>query len=396
MNSKHWPIDLADSVSTGICVLDKEFTVELWNQYMETYTGIDREDIEGRPIWDFYPAFREDRYRDRIRLLFDGWPPLFFSSRLNNLFQHIGEGEEKRKYQDVSVISIPEDNCEHCNVLITVVDETDLNLKLEESNQLYKSAREEVERRQIAEAELRESETRLKQLNKTKDKLMSIIAHDLRSPVASNMSGLEVLVGTYDDTPDESRKDLLELMLDSTKQTYRLLEDLLTWSRTQAEEGVAFRTPFLIKQTLDYEAEKMSHVVRDKGIELHLEDMEEGMVEADRNMVQAVLRNLLSNAVKFTHEGGHIYIASELNGKEVRVSVRDTGVGMEPRRIRELFELNRLESTPGTQQEKGTGFGLLICKEFLEKNGGELHVESTPGKGSSFTFSLPLYGKNAS
>ena len=392
MKSDRWPKSLIDSISVGICILNRDYEVVCWNEYMQSYTGIEGDVILGKSIGNFYPAFQQQKYKERIDLIFDGWPPLFFSSRLNALFGSEAEQDKEVKlYQDVTIIGIPDKDEECFYALISVNDVTDLNIKLEERNHLYNLAKLEIEIREKAEAKLLVSESDLRDLNATKDKLLSIIAHDLRGPISANLSGLDLLHTSFDDFTDEVRKDFLQEMLQGTKNTYNLLEDLLTWARLQVSDGGMSRSPFMMKDMIGDEIQRVKHLAEKKNIALVGEDIHKAIVEADRNMIQTVFRNLVSNAIKFTETGGSIRIDSTIEDKWIHVSISDTGVGMESEVVEHLFILESQHSTLGTNNEKGTGFGLVLCKEFMDKNQGTLRVESTPGVGSTFIFSLPVY-----
>jgi len=391
MKFNQWSIELLDSISTGICIIDRSYEVVFWNDFMQFYTGIDREEIKGKGIETFFPDFGLPFYRERIDLIFEGWPPLFYSSRLNKLFRSIsGETNSSTEYMDVTITSLSETESLDNFALITVKDVTDLNRKLEERNQLYKTAQEEISKRALAEGKLRESESNLRDLNEIKDKILSIIGHDLRSPLASNINGLEAILDNYDNLPDEHRKQLLAMLLEGSRELLDLLEDLLSWARLNSKSSRMQPVAFKIGELIEAELERLGPLAQEKGIKLYAVDLEELFVLADPNMIKTVIRNLVSNAVKFTDRGGEIILSCCLQGKEALVGVRDTGIGMEADLRDKLFKTEELVSTRGTNNEKGSGFGLILAREFVQKNGGRISVESAPGHGSTFQFTLPL------
>jgi two-component system sensor histidine kinase/response regulator len=228
----------------------------------------------------------------------------------------------------------------------------------------------------------------LEKLNTEKNKLMSIIAHDLRSPLSNIQNYLE-LMADYDLETDE-RKIIERDLLKITQSTAAMLSKLLTWSKAQLD-GVAvkldhFKVHEILRNTLEME----KAIAAKKEIVLSYKIDQLIQVVADTDMLQLVIRNLINNAIKFTPIGGTIHIdAKELDG-ECQITVSDTGTGMTFEQQQTLFSLNA-RSTFGTQNEKGVGLGLLLCKEFTELQNGRIWLESEPGEGTAFHVSLPLW-----
>jgi len=230
----------------------------------------------------------------------------------------------------------------------------------------------------------------LQELNATKDKLFSIIGHDLKGPLNSLTSFSYLLLNHADSlTKDEIR--MLSNDLDkSLKNLFNLLENLLEWSRSQTG-NIDFKAEvFDLAVMLKDSEELLKGQMQLKKITLVSEDKVNLWVNAHRQSINTVVRNLLSNAIKFTPEGGKIALNVKGDGNQYVVSVTDTGVGMDPPTLQKLFRLGSKHSTLGTAQEKGTGLGLILCKDFVEKNGGTIGVESQEGVGSKFYFSVPM------
>lgn len=233
------------------------------------------------------------------------------------------------------------------------------------------------------------SEKNLKELNATKDKFFSIIAHDLKNPFTSLLSIGEVIHDNYKHLDDEEKHKGIKQIYDSSTNINRLLENLLTWSRSQSNrikfEPVNFNLSKLIEETrLLYKTE-----AENKGIILRANYKEDMMVVGDRNMINTVIRNLVNNAIKFCNKEDTIDIILESQEKNYFITIKDTGIGIEKENLEKLFRIDRKFKTKGTAGENGTGLGLILCKEFIERNKGEITVESTAGVGSSFTISLP-------
>lgn len=245
-----------------------------------------------------------------------------------------------------------------------------------------------IERKQ-AEEQLQLSESILKEMNATKDKFFSIISHDLRNPISSIMSLTELLADdTYDLSPEDMHK-LLQSIHKNTQSTYQLLENLLEWSRLQ-KGVVPFDNQIInLKEfvgTCDYSVVEMAS---NKSIGLII-DIQKGLkVNADQNMLRSILRNLVTNAIKFTPEGGSVMIkASKFDQQTVLLSIKDTGLGMKKELIDQLFRIDTQVSRPGTNNEPSTGLGLIITKEFVDRHGGRIWVDSEVGNGSTFNFTL--------
>lgn len=237
--------------------------------------------------------------------------------------------------------------------------------------------------------ELKESEEALQHMNATKDKLFSILAHDLKSPFNSLIGFSELLLKNYNIFSEEEKRRLFHLINTSSRKAHNLLDNLLQWSRTQTGALAVNPERFNIKEAIIENIELLSGSAKEKDISLEANDPDPVYVFADKNMISAVLRNLINNAVKFTEPGGKVTVCARDAGKMVETNVSDTGIGMSPETIKDLFSANQPRSTLGTAREKGNGLGLIICKDFVEKNGGKITINSIPGKGSEFVFSIP-------
>ncbi|EFI34646.1 PAS/PAC sensor signal transduction histidine kinase [Desulfonatronospira thiodismutans ASO3-1] len=244
--------------------------------------------------------------------------------------------------------------------------------------------------RVLAEQEINRKNEQLQQLLDEKDRFFSIIAHDLRSPLTGVMGFTRMLAEEVDQFSQQDLREVAEEMHKATENLQDLLENLLQWASIQ--KGAIECEPEDV--SLAGAADKSIRMVKtpagNKDISIESEVDSGLMVYADRRMLDTVIRNLLSNAVKFTPAGGRIRISAEIENSECSVHVEDTGTGMDEQTLSGLFVLDRTTSRKGTGGEKGTGLGLLLCKEFVEMQGGKIRVNSTPGKGSTFSFTVPL------
>ncbi|MEI7829786.1 MAG: ATP-binding protein [Prolixibacteraceae bacterium] len=236
---------------------------------------------------------------------------------------------------------------------------------------------------------LHESESQLRELNATKDKFFSIIAHDLKSPFNgilgfSNILADQIKHGDYDNI-----EEYAEIIQYSSQKAIDLLMNLMEWSRAQSG-----RMDFSPKMTdigsiLQESFDLLKISALQKSILLTKKADGHFYAIIDKEMILSVLRNLISNSIKFTHPGGAIEIKAEIVADELHVCVSDNGLGMDQNELNKLFRIDESYSRPGTQNEKGTGLGLILCKEFIHKHGGRIWAESKPGKGSRFCFVIP-------
>ncbi|MBN1250773.1 MAG: PAS domain S-box protein [Bacteroidales bacterium] len=235
----------------------------------------------------------------------------------------------------------------------------------------------------------KENEQKLKEVIVTKDKFISVLAHDLKSPFNSILGLLMLLKKNIDKYNAAKVKKLIDNVYNASENTYFLLENLLEWARTQ-ENRIPFKIEKIELNSIAKDCIRlMSNQLETKKINIIQQIPEELIATADGEMVKTILRNLISNAIKFTPAEGEIILTAISNDKEVEITVSDNGIGMDERTVTSLFKVGKTKSNIGTGGEIGTGFGLIICKEFVEKQSGKILVKSKLGQGSSFIFTLP-------
>lgn len=240
--------------------------------------------------------------------------------------------------------------------------------------------------------ELIVSAEQLKNINQSKDKLFSIIAHDLKSPFTGFMGLTELISKDIDDLTKEEIVIMADALNASAKNIYELLINLLEWSRLQGGLSEINIEPLNLKRNVEVNLNLASHQASRKGIKLINEIDEKIYVLADKNMLQTLLRNLISNAIKFTNTDGYVKLyIKEVFSDAVTFCVEDNGIGMDENAIKSLFRIDKHYTTLGTQNEKGTGLGLILCKELLDKSNGRISVESQVGVGTKFFVTLPKF-----
>ena len=243
---------------------------------------------------------------------------------------------------------------------------------------------------------LQKANLTLTKLNADKDKFFSIIAHDLRGPFNALLGNAQLLAVKPESLKPDELQEMSQSIYRSAKAVYQLLDSLLIWAQLQQEGGgmKCQPEPIELNSLTEETLAVLEQTAVQKEIALSNTIPANYWVQADRLMLETIIRNLVGNALKFTPRGGQVTVTGK-NGLEsragwVKVSVQDTGVGMSQADIDRLFRLDASHSTPGTEKEKGSGLGLMICQEMVERNGGQIWVESEEGKGTSVEFTVPM------
>lgn len=274
--------------------------------------------------------------------------------------------------------------------LINIQLESKVEQRTAELSKANNELHDEMKERAKAEEHLARSNQDLALLNRDKDKLFSMLAHDLRSPLGSMMNLSALLVENIKDFDESELVEVIDTLNKSATQTFQLLNDLLAWSSIQMGRGEREKEIFPVSEIVFENIVILTSEAARKQIEI-LEDIDPQIVVfADKFAIQTVLRNLLSNAIKFTSNHGSISIIATEKSNSVEISVVDNGIGISKESQKKIFRVDTVSSSPGTDGEKGTGFGLLLCKDLVERNGGTIWFESEKGKGSSFHFALPV------
>ena len=234
--------------------------------------------------------------------------------------------------------------------------------------------------------ELMTKQEELEETNRMKNKLFSIIGHDLRGPFQGLLGGLLLIQdGAFSDA---EKKDFIQRLIESGKATHEVLESLLIWGKAQSFESNPEKLNS--KKLIEDSIKPYKEAARQKNITLVNNATEEFMIMADYKEFEFVLRNLINNAIKYTHPDGQVSVNTKLNGEKLKIDIIDNGVGIPSYRLPGIFELDQIQSTTGTKNEAGSGLGLVVCHDLITKNKGEIMVESEQGHGSKFSIILPL------
>lgn len=256
-----------------------------------------------------------------------------------------------------------------------------------ETTRLLEEKNKQLEK---ANLKLQNSEKHLKKLNSTKDKFFSIIGHDLRNPLNALLGFSELISGNSRDYTSEEIQRYSKIINEAAKNIHLLIENLLEWSRSQSG-NIDYNPEMTYLLPMIEEIFKVFEIHADKkGVDMLSEIPDDISVYADRNLLSTILRNLINNAVKFTPNGGQVRVFCEQADSEITISVEDTGIGMSEQQMENLFQLKSNVTMPGTSEEKGTGLGLILCREFVDMHNGKIWATSKPKEGSIFSFTLPF------
>ena len=350
--------ELYDFAPSGNFTLSKEGKIIELNLSGSRMLGKERPDL----ISSSFEFFVSDDTKSNFNHFLE---KVFTSEEIESCEVIMPDSSNIQKYVHLTgIVSGKGDNC-----LVTVVDITG---------------------REQAEAEMQHKNEELQKINAEKDKLFSVIAHDLRGPFIGFLGMTELMSEGLSDMTMEEIQEMAIVMKNYANNLYRLLGNLLEWSRMQRGLTSLLATSFLLRPKVTESMVLVIEAANKKEIEVKYDIPEDLMVFADGNMLSGIIRNLATNAVKFTPKGGSITISAKTDlNNAVEISIKDTGIGMNAKMLNKLFRLGENVNRNGTEGEGSTGLGLIICKDFVDKHGGKLWVESEEGKGTTFHFTMP-------
>jgi len=357
--------EIVSQTNDGVVVFDEQGKIVVWNKGAEKIFELSADNAINKNLADiqfqlYVPGFKE---KDLIEKDIRGIVNMQIPERFNRIVDE----------QVITMVSKESKN----------IQSTLFPIKLAGYNLFCTLIRDTTE--------IKQYEKRLVQLNTDKDRFMSILAHDLTSPFNALLGLSELLSKNIRKYDTDKIENFVNLINKSAKNTYGLLEALLMWTRSQSGT-IPFQPQNLILNAICVEVLRiLTPNASEKNITLNYYASDDISIFADIDMLKAILRNLISNAIKFTNNGGKISIYAEPNHSNTTITVSDNGIGIAPNTVSKLFDFSQIHTTEGTAREKGTGLGLLICKDFVERHGGKIWIESEVGKGSDFKFTLPVY-----
>jgi PAS domain S-box-containing protein len=392
---------LIDNIPDLIFIKDRQSSFTLANTRVALVMGTTPENLIGKTDFDFYSSEVAQAFFDNEQKIMDSGIPMI------NFEENAHDEQGNRIIR--STTKVPVRNKDGIIIGIAGVCRDITKLKkienqlrkksedLQETNRLLEGRQKEIliqsEALAVQTQNLLMINAELDRLNRTKDKFFSIIAHDLRNPFNAIIGFCELLRNDFNEIDNHQKLNLLELINVSSQTAYNLLENLLEWARTQTDKIHYNPEDFDLSETAKAVVDLHLVIARKKGVKMKNQIGENTLVHADKNMIGTVLRNLVSNAIKFSNPNGDIILSVKQKSEMLEVNIADGGVGMNRESLGKLFRIDTYYSTSGTMGESGTGLGLIICKEFVEKNNGRIRAASSEGSGTTMTFTL-YPGKN--
>ncbi len=267
----------------------------------------------------------------------------------------------------------------------------DANNKGSSESQLLEQLAKMEEIKVQLENRVKEDTKKLNEVISTNAKFLSIVAHDLRNPFNSIIGVLDILSRNLSEFSIAELENLIQLATSSATNTLNLLDNLLAWSIIQNKQKSFNPEKINLRELVINELKNFNLLAAKKQIKMDHSITDGLYITADIQMVKTIFRNLIGNAIKYSKTGGVIFISAEEGKQFVEIAVRDDGIGMSKKTKEKLFKIDEFKSMLGTNNEQGTGLGLLFCQEFIETHGGKIRVESEQGRGSKFRFTLPHY-----
>lgn len=384
---------VANNCRDAVIILDEKCEITFWNDSAKRTFGYSSEEVLGKRFSDLIivKQYAAEFLVGYLKAAIKGSSEMF--DRVLEIYAQKKNGSiipAELYLTSVKLLGKWHCCCTARDVSLRIAAEEELSRLIEEIQVTKDIIEQHASELMTLNHKLFESEEQLRELNVSKDKFFSIIAHDLKGPFQGLLGYSRILAEDLDKLNKEEISEIANTLNVSAEQLFKLLENLLHWSRLQRGHIEYNPESFQIQQIVDMNFLLIQPRAAQKKIAL-VNNVDGGLcVYADVNMINTVLRNLLSNALKFSNEGGSVGVEANLteDGK-VAVTVFDNGVGMNQIDIIKAFKIDSHFSTPGTLNEQGTGLGLILCRELVEKNKGTITAQSKPGEGSRFTFQLP-------
>lgn len=344
----------------AIRIIDLDFNVVYSNKAYADINGLSINEVTSTKCYDLLCSQNCNTENCSLTVIKNG------ESNLQRITEFVNQSNEK-KYFILNVKPFCSDGINITGIFESFVEITEI---IEKENQIVQKNKE------------------LKQLNEYKDKLFSIIAHDLKTPISGIIGLAELIKINFKENDFNNLSLFIDKIYESSLATNKLLENITHWARSQKDKVKVVKEEFDLYVVINEELSNQYEHASVKHISLINKVSKPLFIYSDLNIIELILRNLLSNSIKFTNEYGTIVISSEQNSKFTEFSISDSGVGLSPEKIEKILQSESIESTYGTSNEKGTGLGLIIIKEYLKHINGSLSIESVLGKGSRFTIKL--------
>ncbi len=390
MFEKHpFLVEVFDSVPHGVCVVDSEYTLVLWNRVMEEWTGISRDEILGNRLMAFFPHLSENRYKKRMDQVFHDGPPVFFSPQLHPHFIPTPMPDGKLRILQTVASSMPTGTPGKNLLLVTITDMTLPVGQLKEITELREQALAEIEKRKKMEEDLRTAKEAAESANRAKSEFLANMSHEIRTP----MNGVMGMAGILLDTSlTQEQRGYVRTIRSSGEALLSVINDILDFSKIEARKLQLELINFDLRTSLEDSSDLLALRAHEKGLEFVciVEPDVPSLLVGDPGRLRQVFINLVGNAVKFTDEGEVVVSVSLDSEDETHVvlhfDVKDTGVGISRERQTFLFEAFSQGDASTTRKYGGSGLGLAISKQLVEMMEGKIGVDSEEGQGTTFWF----------
>ena len=386
----HNYLKVYDVVPIGIFAINDKYEIIYWNRAIENLSNIKRDDILGSNLFKKFPRLESPLYKTRIRDIFENKTPQIFSALLHKYIIPCEFDIQRFRIQHTTGTPYQNEEDDDCIAIFSIQDVTDETIQIQKQKEMKERALNLVNEVKKAEEKLKESEKKLKSTNANKDKFFSILAHDLRGPFSTLTGFSEMLYDDFDEFETDQIKQYIKEIFQTSSNTYDLLQNLLEWAKLNTNNLRVEKRVVNLSNIVNTTFNLLGSYANEKGINLKNNVDLDIHVDIDENMIYTVIRNLVSNAIKFTNKGDWVTINADIEDKYVTVSVEDTGVGMTEEIKNNLFRIEVSHTEKGTNDEEGTGLGLILCDELVNKHNSKICVESEINVGSKFYFNLSL------